>query len=122
MACVASAVAFSLWSNGLFSTIVAVYALWLGWLARNIDAVEPRRLSRLGRDRQPVSSCSCQFRAGSAQSAPYECRIISRPEPSVFTIALLEIAAATFRRSVLARQQAGTGKLAQNTRGALRKH
>ncbi len=119
---VASAVAFSLWSGGLYSTILGVYALWLSWLYVTLmfnlswlyatlklsgSGVVPvwiritnpfvlvfQPSGRLGR---PAWADVAFFVAGAA----------------LFTIVMLEIAAATFRSSVLARGRVRHGKMAR---------
>jgi ABC-type transport system involved in multi-copper enzyme maturation permease subunit len=109
-ASVASALAFSLWSGGLFSTIVGVYALWFGWLLGTGQQFRPGvypgweaianpfvLLAPVSRRISPSAAVNAAcFAAGAA----------------VFTIVILEIAAATFRRSVLGRQNSARGRLA----------
>jgi hypothetical protein len=115
LACVASAVAFSLWLNGLFSTIVAVYSLWLGWLVATSMQISPGVFPSwapmvnsfvlvlpASRGISPSTTVNAAYFVGGA---------------AVFTVALLELAAATFRRCVLARQNKGTSRMGRTLAG-----
>ncbi len=111
MACMASAVAFSLWSASLYSTILGVYALWLGWLYGTL------MLTRAGVF--PVwmgitNPFVMLFGSTSGLGRPAWPDVASfAAVAALFTIVMLEIAAATFRSSVLARGRVRHRKMAR---------
>ena len=109
MASVASAVAFSLWSGRLFPTILGVYSLWLCWLLGTFKQISPGVFPAWASVANPVVLLlPVSSRIGT--TAPVDAAGFAAGA-LVFTIVLLEIAAATFRRSVLAREQSRSGKL-----------
>jgi ABC-type transport system involved in multi-copper enzyme maturation permease subunit len=105
--CVALAAVFSLWSRGTLSAAFAAYAASGAWLygtlllaatafppARWVSIANPLLLIWPGQPGQPTIGQVALFACGSA----------------FVTIALLEIATATFRRSILARESTRSRK------------
>ena len=110
-ACVATSVAFSLWSNGTLSAMFGVYSLWWSWLLVTSQAVKPGVFPAWARFVNPVVLLS-PVPGRRSPGTPAEALLLSAGS-IMFAVILLEIASATFRRSVLAREPAPAGKVAR---------
>jgi ABC-type transport system involved in multi-copper enzyme maturation permease subunit len=111
LASVASAVAISLRSTGLFSTIVAVYSFWFIWLRVTSVQVAPGVFPGWASIVNPFILLLPGSRRISS-TAPLEA-VYFVAAAVVLTVVLLELSAATFRPTVLSRLQPSKGKLAR---------
>jgi hypothetical protein len=101
-ACVALSVAFSLWTKGVLSATFAVYVVLVGWLYGTLWQVGPGVFAPWVATVNPLVLI---WPGRTGRPTPEEAALFVLAA-TLFAIALLEIAAATFRRSVLAREGA----------------
>jgi hypothetical protein len=115
-ACVALALAFSLWSKGVLSATLGVYAVTLGWLYGTFQQVAPAVFPGWVRIANPIVAIWPNPMRSPRPAEALACAAGA----TLLAIALLEATAATFRRCVLAREE-GRSRKGSRALAALRR-